>query len=134
MLSVVFTKSNCKIVNTKNDSVLFVGTRHKNVYVIDLCDIDANICLASISHDDTWLWHRRLGHASMSIISKLLKHDLVDGLPKVNVNVNGVCDACMKGKQTRVSFKAKKCISTKDRKSTRLNSSHRSLSRMPSSA
>ncbi|GKU88737.1 hypothetical protein SLEP1_g2966 [Rubroshorea leprosula] len=73
--------------------------------------IDANIYLASISHDDTWLWHRRLGHASMNVISKLSRHDLVDGLLKVNVNIDGVCDACMKGKQTRVSFKAKKCIS-----------------------
>ncbi|GKU99718.1 hypothetical protein SLEP1_g12523 [Rubroshorea leprosula] len=52
------------------------------------------------------------GRASMSVISKLLKHDLVDGLPKVNVNIDNVCDACMKGKQIRVSFKTKKCIST----------------------
>ncbi|GKV15616.1 hypothetical protein SLEP1_g26391 [Rubroshorea leprosula] len=112
MLNVVFFKSHCKIIDSRNDQVLFVGKRLKNVYVIDLHDIDANICLTSISHDDTWLWHRRLGHASMSVISKLLKHDLVDGLPKVNVNIDSVCDACMKGKQTRVSFKTKKCIST----------------------
>ncbi|GKV46075.1 hypothetical protein SLEP1_g53087 [Rubroshorea leprosula] len=92
--------------------VLFVGKRLKNVYVIDLHDIDADICLASIFHDDIGLWHRRLGNASMSVISKLLKHDLVDGLPKVNVDIDNVCDACMKGKQTRVSFKAKKHIST----------------------
>ncbi|GKV48955.1 hypothetical protein SLEP1_g55729 [Rubroshorea leprosula] len=112
MLSVVFFKSHCKIIDSRNDKVLFVGKRLKNVYVIDLHDIDANICLASITHDDTWLWHERLGNASMSVISKLLKHNLVDGLPKVNVNIDGVCDACMKGKQTRVSFKTKNCIST----------------------
>ena len=33
--------------------------------------------------NDSWLWHRRLGHASMKTLSKLAKNDLVIGLPKL---------------------------------------------------
>ena len=32
----------------------------------------------------SWLWHRRLEHASMNSISKLIKKDLVKSLPKLN--------------------------------------------------
>ena len=34
--------------------------------------------------NDSWLWHRRLGHASMKTLSKLVKNDFVIGLPKLN--------------------------------------------------
>ena len=34
---------------------------------------------------ETRLWHHRLGHASMNIISKLIIKDLVKDLPKLNV-------------------------------------------------
>ena len=33
----------------------------------------------SILKNDSWFWHRSLGHASMSIISTLSKKNLVDG-------------------------------------------------------
>ena len=35
-------------------------------------------------HDQSWLWHRRLGHANMDLISQLNKDELVRGLPKIN--------------------------------------------------
>ena len=36
------------------------------------------------NEETSWLWHRRLGHASMSVISKLVRKDLVVGLPKLS--------------------------------------------------
>ncbi|XP_049410536.1 uncharacterized protein LOC125873707 [Solanum stenotomum] len=38
--------------------------------------------------------------------------DLVRGLPKLKFSDNKVCDACVRGKQTRSSFKPKKGVST----------------------
>ena len=55
----------------------------------------------SVLKDDSWLWHRRLRHTSMIIISILSKKNLVD-----------TCDACQFGKQVKNSFKSKKFIST----------------------
>ncbi|XP_070022817.1 uncharacterized protein [Nicotiana sylvestris] len=37
---------------------------------------------------------RKLGHASMRLIEKLSKHELVVGLPKLNFSRTHICDAC----------------------------------------
>ena len=58
------------------------------------------------------MWHRRLGHASTSVIKKLIKHDLVEGLPKIKVKRSGICSACAKGKQTKTSFQSKTIVTT----------------------
>ena len=42
----------------------------------------------------SWLWHRRLGHISMDLMSKLAKKNLVKGLPKINYERNRLCDTC----------------------------------------
>ena len=60
----------------------------------------------------SWLWHRRLGHASMDLMSKMVKKNLVKGLPKVNYERNRLCDACQLGKQTRNTFKPKNLVPT----------------------
>jgi hypothetical protein len=58
------------------------------------------------------LWHRRLGHTNMELLSKLSKLDLVKGLPVTKFVKDKICDACQLGKQTKSSFKKKKIIST----------------------
>ena len=37
----------------------------------------------SPSNETGWLWHRRLEHASMDLLSNLSKNELVKGLPKI---------------------------------------------------
>nr|GEV11992.1 DNA-directed DNA polymerase [Tanacetum cinerariifolium] len=57
--------------------------------------------------DESNLWHRMLGHVNFKTINKLVKGNLVRGLPtKVFTNDNS-CVACKKGKQHRVSCKSK---------------------------
>ena len=63
-------------------------------------------------NETSWLWHRRLAHISMHILSKIIKKDLVFGLSKISFDKNKICDACQLGKQTRVSFKSKNIVST----------------------
>ena len=100
-----------------NDGIKFIGHRHGNVYMIDLNDL-AKIdmqCLVSLNakaNETSWLWHRRLAHISMHSLSKLIKKELVLGLPKLNFEKDRICDACQLGKQTRVSFKSKNIVST----------------------
>ena len=69
-------------------------------------------CLSANDVNDSWLWHRRLGHASMKTLSKLVKNDLVIGLPKLNFDKDKIYDACQFGKQVRNSFKSKNLVST----------------------
>ena len=68
-------------------------------------------CLSALD-DDAILWHKRLGHASLSLLNKLVSKDLVVGLPTIKYNDGKVCDACAKGKQVKKSFKSKSCVST----------------------
>ena len=46
----------------------------------------------------TYLWHRKLGHASFSVLNRLVKFDLVDGLPKIKFTQHELYDACARGK------------------------------------
>ncbi|XP_070004811.1 uncharacterized protein [Nicotiana sylvestris] len=68
-------------------------------------------CLKAVD-DDVELWHRRLGHASFSLMNKLIQKDLVRGLPMSKFKVQKVCDACARGKHVKSSFKSKKDVST----------------------
>ena len=58
------------------------------------------------------LWHRRLGHCSLDEIRKLIKHDLVEGLPKISSRTEGICEPCAKGKHAKSSFKSKTVVTT----------------------
>ena len=68
-------------------------------------------CLSALN-DDVMLWHKKLGHASLSLLNKLVSKDLVVGLPSIKYNDDKVYDACAKRKQSRISFKPKKYVST----------------------
>ena len=46
-------------------------------------------CLSAL--DDVVLWHKILGHASLSLLNKLVSKDLVIGLPSIKYNNDKVC-------------------------------------------
>ena len=62
---VVFDKNNCIIENVSDRKVLLVENRDDNVYTIDLNDCPTNNKCLLVLLDSSWLWQRRLGHASM---------------------------------------------------------------------
>jgi len=53
---------------------------------------------------DKWVWHRRLGHANLRLISKLSKLQLVKGLPNIDYQSDALCGACQRGKIVKSSF------------------------------
>ena len=57
--------------------------------------------------DESWLWHRRLGHLNFDNLVKISKKEIVRDLPKIIKPLNLVCRHCQHGKQTRASFKTK---------------------------
>jgi len=67
----MFDHACCLIL--ENDKVLFIGNRKEYVYKIkiNICMRIENYLVASIN--DSFLWHRKLGHISMNILSKLVK-------------------------------------------------------------
>nr|GFA68441.1 hypothetical protein [Tanacetum cinerariifolium] len=57
---------------------------------------------------------RRLGHLNVKIMNKLVRHNLVRGLPTKSFNNDHTCTACLKGKQHKVSCKSKTKDETSD--------------------
>jgi len=93
--------------------VVLRGKRHKNVYNVCISSLPQNtLTWLSALNDDAMLWHKRLGHASLSLLNKLMSKDLVVGLLTIKYNDGKVCDAYAKGKQVKNSFKSKRCVST----------------------
>ena len=84
--------------------------------MIDLNEVSINNhCLVATQtniNETSWLWHRRLGHANTHLITKLIKHNLVEEIPILSFEDSKICDACQLGKQTRNSFKPKNIVST----------------------
>ncbi|GJX03634.1 ribonuclease H-like domain-containing protein [Tanacetum coccineum] len=61
-------------------------------------------CLfAKATSDESKLWHRRLGHLNFKTMNKLVKGNLVRGLPSKLFENDETCVACQKGKQHRAS-------------------------------
>ena len=89
--------------------LLFCIRCYANVFSLHvLADFPSLKCLV-VSSEINWLWHRRLGHCDMDLISKLARKNLVRGLPQLGVISDKFCDACKLGKQHRGSFHLKKC-------------------------
>jgi transposase InsO family protein len=47
---------------------------------------------------DLWKWHRRLGHLSFDLVSRLSGFDLFRGLPRLKFEKDLVCAPCRYGK------------------------------------
>ncbi|GJU72187.1 putative ribonuclease H-like domain-containing protein [Tanacetum coccineum] len=81
------------------------------MYSFDMKNIvpkESLTCLvAKATLDESMLWHRRLGHINFKNINKLVKDNLVRGLPLKLFENDQTCVACLKGKQHRASCKSK---------------------------
>jgi len=73
--------------------------------------MSAESCFMSLEKDK-WIWHKRAGYISMKTIAKLSQLDIVKGLPKISFEKEKICEACVKGKQVKNSFKTIEFIST----------------------
>ncbi|XP_075087779.1 putative mitochondrial protein AtMg00300 [Nicotiana tabacum] len=110
---VEFVSKICTVTNLMTGEVVLVAKRYKNIYVADFESLQSgDLSCLSIVDDDTKLWNMRLGHASFTLLNKLVRKDLIHGLPKSSFKDHKMCDACAKGKHVRSSFKPKKEVIT----------------------
>ncbi|GKA70518.1 putative ribonuclease H-like domain-containing protein [Tanacetum coccineum] len=97
------------LLQIDEDLVILRAPRKNDVYSLDLKNIIPSggiTCLvAKATEDEAVLWHRRLGHVNFKNINKLVKGNLVRGLPSKTFKLDHSCVACRKGKQHRASCK-----------------------------
>ncbi|KAI3816013.1 hypothetical protein L1987_15698 [Smallanthus sonchifolius] len=81
------------------------------LYVLDMNEVtpsgSVSCFLSKASVDESALGHRRLSHVNIKTINKLVKDNLVRGLPDKEFQLDDHCIACLKGKQHKSSHKPK---------------------------
>nr|GEW58263.1 putative ribonuclease H-like domain-containing protein [Tanacetum cinerariifolium] len=114
--NVLFTDSRCIVLGRDfklldDANILLRTLRQHNMYSIDLNNIvphrDLTCLVAKASTDECMLWHRRLDHLNFKTMNKLVRHNLVRGLPTKCFENDHTCTACLKGKQHKASCKSK---------------------------
>ncbi|GJY94685.1 putative ribonuclease H-like domain-containing protein [Tanacetum coccineum] len=111
--SVLFTETECLVLSPDfklldESQVLLRVPRQSNMYSFDLKNVvpsrDLTCLFAKAIIDESKLWHRRLGHVNFKTMNKLVKGNLVRGLPSKIFDNDHTCVACQKGKQHKVSL------------------------------
>ncbi|GJT56206.1 putative ribonuclease H-like domain-containing protein [Tanacetum coccineum] len=111
---VLFTDSECLVLSPKfklpdANQVLLRIPRQNNMYSFNLENIVPSgglACLiAKATIDESNKWHRRLGHVNFKNLNKLVKGNLVRGLPSKIFQNDHTCVACQKGKQHKASIR-----------------------------
>ncbi|GJT30547.1 putative ribonuclease H-like domain-containing protein [Tanacetum coccineum] len=114
--SVRFTETKCLILSPDfklldESQVLLKVPRQNNMYSFNLKNVVPSgglTCLfAKAIIDESNLWHRRLGHINFKTINKLVRGNLVRGLPSKIFENDCTCVTCQKGKQHKASCKTK---------------------------
>nr|GFA47909.1 ribonuclease H-like domain-containing protein [Tanacetum cinerariifolium] len=109
--SVLFIDIECVVLSydyklPDENHVLLRVPRENNMY--NVVPLGGLTCLfAKATFDESNLWHRRLGHINFKTMNKLIKGNLVRGLPSKIFKNNHTCVACRKGKQHKASCKSK---------------------------
>ncbi|GJX92453.1 putative ribonuclease H-like domain-containing protein [Tanacetum coccineum] len=114
--SVLFTETECLILSPDfklpdENQVMLKIPRKDNMYSFDLKNVVPSkglTCLiAKATNDESNMWHRRLGHINFKTMNKLVKGNLVRGLPSKIFENDHSCVACQKGKQHKALCKSK---------------------------
>ncbi|GKA72550.1 putative ribonuclease H-like domain-containing protein [Tanacetum coccineum] len=114
--NVLFTNNECLVLSSDfklldQSQVLLRVPRKDNIYSVDLKSVvptgGLTCLIAKATIDESNLWHRRLGHMNFNNMNKLVRGNLVRGLPLKIFENDHSCVACQKGKQHKASYKTK---------------------------
>nr|GEX55066.1 putative ribonuclease H-like domain-containing protein [Tanacetum cinerariifolium] len=114
--NVLYTDTECIVLSLEfklsdESQVLVRVPKENNMYNVDLKNIvpsgDLTCLFTKATLDESNLWHRMLGHINFKTMNKLVKGNLVRGLPPKVFENTHTCIACKKGKQHRASCKTK---------------------------
>ncbi|GJS95429.1 putative ribonuclease H-like domain-containing protein [Tanacetum coccineum] len=94
-----------------DESQVLLKVPRQNMYNFDLKSVVPSRSLTCLFEkatiDESNLWHRRLGHINFKTMNKLVRGNLVRGLPSKLFQNDHTCVACQKGKQHKASCKTK---------------------------
>lgn len=108
--TVIEEKTQCKIV--KDGSVVAVGVRDNGLYRMLIKVVCADNCsgMANVAAKPLPLhiWHEKLAHQNIAHVKSVLRNNNID-----YIDEEFVCEACVYGKQHRISFEQRQEKATK---------------------
>jgi transposase InsO family protein len=108
---VTFDSQKCEIRKEGSGKLVATAARtSSNIYV--LSEIGNEKCCLG-KEDESWLWHRRMGHMHFDNLVKVSKREAVREMPQITKPTNTLCKHCQQGKQTKTRFKSKEYSTTK---------------------
>ena len=108
--------NNKSVIISRNGLNICTGNSENNLYVLrplmhdsllntEMFKIErSKTKRQKISHDDTYLWHLRLGHINLDRIDRLIKNGVLNQL---KLGTLPVCESCLEGKMTKRPFTGK---------------------------
>ncbi|GJY27435.1 putative ribonuclease H-like domain-containing protein [Tanacetum coccineum] len=112
---VLFTETECLVVSSDfkmpdENQILLKVPRHHNMYSFDMktpTPAKGFACLiAKATSDESKLWHRRLGHINFRNLNKLVKGNLVRGLPSKD-ETSGILQTFIRQIENQLSHRVK---------------------------
>jgi hypothetical protein len=108
---VTFDSQKCEIRKEGSGKLIATAARtSSNIYV--LSEIGNEKCCLG-KEDESWLWHRRMGHIHFDNLVKVSKREAVREIPQITKPTNTLCKHCQQGKQTKTRFKSKEYSTTR---------------------
>ncbi|KAJ9553055.1 LOW QUALITY PROTEIN: hypothetical protein OSB04_017100 [Centaurea solstitialis] len=109
-LDVMFKIKYC--IMYKADTLIEVmrANRRGDLYLICFESLEARekiFLVSSVKNEEAWLWHTRFCHLNFHTLDKLVRLNLVKGLPNIKFEKDHLCSACEMGKLRRSSHKTK---------------------------
>ncbi|KAI3725477.1 hypothetical protein L1987_65265 [Smallanthus sonchifolius] len=112
-LCALFNSKECLILKPgvviPEELILIRAPRRYNTYRLDMNNPSGieSCFLSKTSKDESFLWHKRLGHVNFKTMNRLVRGNLVTGLPLKDFSPVEHCISCSKGKHHKTSHKPK---------------------------
>jgi hypothetical protein len=107
----VFDSKKCEIRKEESGKLVATVVRTpSNIYVLN--EIGKERCCLG-KDDESWLWHKRMGHINFDNLVKVSKKEVVREILEISKPTNILCKHCLQGKQTKTKFKSKEYSTTK---------------------
>ena len=90
-----FTSKDCKIIREYSGKLVATASKTpNNMNILD--DIKKEKCCLG-REDESWLWHRRMGHIHFGNLIKVSKHQAIGEMPEIHKPKSSSCEACQHG-------------------------------------
>jgi transposase InsO family protein len=108
---VTFDSQKCEIRKEGSEKLIATTTiTSSNIYV--LSEIGNGKYFLG-KEDESWRWHRRMGHIHFENLVKFSKKEAVREMPQITKPTNTLCKQCQQGKKTKSRFKLKEYSTTR---------------------